>query len=602
MHWAARFFRRAVRNLRPASRRRKPRHTLRIESLEVRVVPHVSGTVFIDLNQDGIQDADDIGVAGVTVEGTDDTGATQQGVTDENGAYEIESDADNLRLAFSPFPSGLTAGPRGRHQRRPRYVSSTADSERTDQNLSLSSPMLVTTQFFYDRSIDGMNADQAAVLAVPYGLADFAIPTPLATVAEVGSVWGVAYQPASNSVYVSSFLKRHAGLRAERRGHRHDNRRHLSHRPVHGPGHRLAIDRSQRGRGRFRRRRRPTPERVGSRRRRLVPRQCHAPARRQARPRRLAGFARRADPVHGQPEHPRTGRDPDQCGRHARYLAATPRHGDPARQPDRQRHRRVQRSELAAVRSCRQGFDGLRRRHLHGRDRRWRGDLRAFVYAFDPATGVDVQPATAGPVGNLNYPRGVADDPTPDEPGDEVSAGWRPWIATFDTSTGQDAFPVHPQPWLTDIVFDGNNMVLAIRDRFGDQGGFQTGNTVATSDEQFSVIAVGDILRATQNGTAWQLESGGTATGVTTDGAGTNQGPGGGEFYFEDSGDPSQEVVTGGLAQVPGFLTVAATGNDPMAPFSGGVYHVLQFRHRPVGDQYRRDRGDSRRDLFARST
>ena len=31
-------------------------------------------------------------------------------------------------------------------------------------------------------------------------------------------------------------------------------------------------------------------------------------------------------------------------------------------------------------------------------------------------------------------------------------------------------------------------------------------------------------------------------------------------------------MVTGGLAQVPGFLTVAATGNDPMAPFSGGVF------------------------------
>ena len=252
MHWAARFFRRAVRNLRPVSRRRKPRHTLRIESLEVRVVPHVSGTVFIDLNQDGIQDADDIGVAGVTVEGTDDTGATQQGVTDENGAYEIESDADNLRLAFSQFPSGLTPG-RVVGTSGPSVRFLTADSERTDQNLSLSSPMLVTTQFFYDRSIDGMNADQAAVLAVPYGLADFAIPTPLATVAEVGSVWGVAYQPASNSVYVSSFLKRHAGLRAERRGHRHNNWRHLSHRPVHGSGHRLAIDRSQRGRCRFRR-------------------------------------------------------------------------------------------------------------------------------------------------------------------------------------------------------------------------------------------------------------------------------------------------------------------------------------------------------------
>ena len=43
-----------------------------------------------------------------------------------------------------------------------------AASERTDQNLSLSSPMLVTTQFFYDRATDGQNSAEGAVLAVPY--------------------------------------------------------------------------------------------------------------------------------------------------------------------------------------------------------------------------------------------------------------------------------------------------------------------------------------------------------------------------------------------------------------------------------------------------
>ena len=63
----------------------------------------------------------------------------------------------------------------------------------------------------YDRATDGQNSAEGAVLAVPYGVQDTAFPTPLATAADVGSVWGVAYQPVSNSVYVSSFLKRHAG-------------------------------------------------------------------------------------------------------------------------------------------------------------------------------------------------------------------------------------------------------------------------------------------------------------------------------------------------------------------------------------------------------
>ena len=93
----------------------------------------------------------------------------------------------------------------------------------------------------------------------------------------------------------------------------------------------------------------------------------------------------------------------------------------------------------------------------------------------------------------------MADDPTPDEPGDEVSGGLAGVVATFDTSTGQEGFPVHPQPWLTDIVFDGDNMVLGIRDRFGDQGGFQTGTPSPT--ERRAVLRSspsGDILRATR--------------------------------------------------------------------------------------------------------
>ena len=177
---------------------------------------------------------------------------------------------------------------------------------------------------------------------------------------------------------------------------------------------------------------------------------------------------------------------------------------------------------------------------------------------------------------NLTYARGLADDPTPDDPhsGDEVPATWKPWASTFRTDLGQDGFPVHPSPWLTDIAFDGPNMVLGIRDRFGDQGGFMTGNTAAGSEDEFSVVAAGDILRAAPGGAGWVLESNGTSGGVTTAGAGNGQGPGGGEFYFQDgSTDPvPQDVATGGLAQVAGFGTIAATGNDPSAAFTGGIY------------------------------
>src|SRR5262249_33297370 len=70
-------------------------------------------------------------------------------------------------------------------------------------------------------------------------------------------------------------------------------------------------------------------------------------------------------------------------------------------------------------------------------------DLRAFVYAFDQTSG-SFNP-TPVLTARLNYPRGFADDPTPDDqPGDEISATWQPWTSTFDTASGQQGFPVHP--------------------------------------------------------------------------------------------------------------------------------------------------------------
>ena len=64
-----------------------------------------------------------------------------------------------------------------------------------------------------------------------------------------------------------------------------------------------------------------------------------------------------------------------------------------------------------------------------------------------------------------------------------------------------------------------------------------------------------DMLRAGLIGPgAWQIEnnSSGPTFGPTA-GAGNNQGPGGGEFFFRDNLTGSHdELVFGGLAQAPG--------------------------------------------------
>lgn len=579
MSWASSRYFRAVRLNRSSSRRRT---RLRIESLESREVPHIHGTAYVDLNLNGQQDAEDPGVAGVTVTATDNTGSAISTTTEDGGTYELETDAENVRIEFSGFPQGTSPGRGG----TVRFL--TANSDRDGIDVSLASPMLVTTQFFYDQAIDGMNSYQSAVIAVPYGDEN---PTPitLATVADVGSVWGVAYQPASNSIYVSSFVKRHAGLgpNADADGFTTGGIYRID-RSTDPATVTLLIDLNDSG---------------GSL---ATGGDTHASAAEfdegdwyhdaatipQVGKRGLGGMAMSPD-----------GRTLYVMNLYTRELVEVPLKSDGTRDTSRSiRHTSVPLANPAG--SGIANFRGADMRPFavtvkgnavfvgetytaETGGNQSAADLRAFVFAFDPAQGAfrtynqsTKTFATSGnpaPVlmANLSYGRGIADDPDPSVDGDEVPADWQRWTASFDTSMGAEGFPVHPQPWLTSIVFDGESMVLGLRDRFGDQGGFQTGGTSGTEedDPSFAVIAVGDILRAAPSGTGWQLESGGAVGGVTSRGAGNGQGPGNGEFYSEDSVDPfPQEVATGALAQVPGFQTVAATGIDPVNSFSGGIY------------------------------
>lgn len=573
MHWATHLYRRALRTLRPlrtASRRPK-RARLRFEALEHREVPAVAGTVFVDLNQDGIQDVDDAGAAGVTVKATDASGTVETAITAADGTYTLQTAATSLRLQFSNFPEGTYAGRIvGTSGPATRFLD--AASDRTEVNLSLASPQLVTTQFFYDHAIEGANSGEGAVLAVPYGVTDTAFPNVLATVADVGSVWGVGFQPGSNSIYVSSFLKRHAGF---------------------GPN---AAGTGTTTGGIYRIDQATTPATVSM----LIDLNTAG-----------AGFATGTDPhptiseadggdwFHDSAALPLVGKrglgglqvSSDGgtlyvVNLNTRELVSVPLKPDGTRDTSRALQS-VPVPLTNPAGSAIVGFNpanmrpfavGVKENTVYvgvtytAETAGGASDLRAFVYAYNPTAGTfNPNPVL---VANLNYARGLADDPTPGVAGDEVSANWRAWTSAFDTTSGQDGFPVHPQPWLTDIVFDGdNNMVLGIRDRFGDQSGFQTGSPTAGDDTEYAAIAVGDILRAAPSGSTWVLESNGSSGGIATGGAGNGKGPGNGAFFFEDNTDPTpDQVTTGGLAQVPGFHTVASTASDPISAFSGGVF------------------------------
>lgn len=187
-------------------------------------------------------------------------------------------------------------------------------------------------------------------------------------------------------------------------------------------------------------------------------------------------------------------------------------------------------------------------------------DLYAYVFAVNPATLViSGTPVFSVP---LNYSRGFAD------PG--AAAEWQPW-----TTTIQAAFS-YPQPMLTDIEFENGNLILGLRDRSGDTSLDAGSNPKRTA---------GDTIRACGTFGAWTLESNGRCGGTGTAAQSTGQGPGNGEFYFQDDfcltpngANYHDEVSWGALLYLPGRQQVVSTLLDPVsrtidsnATFDGGL-------------------------------
>ena len=201
-------------------------------------------------------------------------------------------------------------------------------------------------------------------------------------------------------------------------------------------------------------------------------------------------------------------------------------------------------------------------------------DLRAFVYTFDPSN------PSAAPVQALNIPLNYERDQViNNNQGGVVLANWNPWTDTFPTGletpfVGEVAYP---QPILSDLEFDPDgNMILGFRDRWGDQLGYGV-NSPDGSQTNLSSDSAGDLLQAIYNNDtdSWTIE-----THVTEDGINGNNQPDG-EFYrnefleddnnTNDSQQVHAETAQGGLTNVPGFTELVTTAMDPVDAFSGGL-------------------------------
>lgn len=202
-------------------------------------------------------------------------------------------------------------------------------------------------------------------------------------------------------------------------------------------------------------------------------------------------------------------------------------------------------------------------------------DMHAYVYTFDPATNLFNTSAVLD--FPLNYPRGCAVNLCATQGGE---AEWNPWVTDWtinDTRFSREK--VYPQAWLTDIEFtDDNYMVLALRDRFGDQTGYNQQSTSCSSQLYHGDVA-GDLLMAAPNAGTWTLESGGSVGTKTASGSeGSTQGPGNAEFfwrdYFYDSGFDEvlhEETSMGSVLILSGKNEVVSTNYDVSRDFQGGI-------------------------------
>jgi uncharacterized repeat protein (TIGR01451 family) len=552
----------------------------------------ITGTVFHDYNANGLRDAGgpaaaaDIGLAGVSVRAWGAAGACGTTATSgANGAYSLDTTgcgAGTLRIEFTGYPAGLTPS---FHARASSGATTAAQAGTTVQfatdgttnlEVALTAPLLycqndpliaIAAQAFGDPQAP-QNAAVDAIMRIPASLTgSTGTPQPAGMVGiagfpEIGTVYGLAYARSLDRLYVGAFHKRHAGFGPT------------------GTGAIYRVDAVSSG----------------------------APAAPAVFVDLNAVFGpgtAGTDTIRGNYEGTMPGGDQtwDEVGKSSLgdiELNETGTELYAVNLADRQLYTIPTSGALTSATITRTPIphpctaaNDARPFGLEVRDgvvyvggvcsaqaTGQVANLRAYVYTYDTAT--DTFNATPVLDFALNYPRAAGNDDAINDPsGDAI---WRAWTASQNTSS------VLAEPMLSDIAFDGDDMVLGFRDRHGDQTG--TGNVGTIRG-----ITAGDILRACANGSGWTLEADGSCGGVTgAAGTSTNQARGpasvgntrGGEFYpldhysnttppfFINNTPPDyngrhDENAQGALEQVPGFPQIASTVMDPFRFNSGGL-------------------------------
>ncbi|MEL6268239.1 MAG: SdrD B-like domain-containing protein, partial [Chloroflexota bacterium] len=588
------------------------------QAVEVYAAGQISGIVFRDFNANATQDANEPPIEGVQVVGTDELGNVVNATTDATGTYTLPFLAgDSARVEFvlpasldflQPGAGSLAGGNSGFSSVQfidisGGNVTGVDVGFNNPSQYCHANPELVVSCYVYGEvdeppfTTDGGTtifnpAVQTALLSFPYDTSGTTVSSGTydrqAFNADIGAVWGTSYHARSDSLLVSAFTKRHSGFGPG------------------GPGAIYNIDFSRAGSG---------PGAAGA-----VSlwvdlaavtgntfTDSHSPL---PDPGRTQGnLFDDIDAFNGVGTTSLGDLDLN-ADESVVYVSDLENRGGSNRpllyelsmNPDGSYGGTVNQIEYPAavtgvngvVQGCANGdlragalkynngrlFAGLTCAPLYAYDANDPDNppddqLRAYVFAYDPGVGWQANPVAEF---DLNYPRGDAST----DPPNTLVGDWSSWtLSTDGVIDGDDFRPEMPfgkqqgraQPLLSDIEFDERGfMIVGLMDRNGHQTGNAEGAAGAGPVEG---ISAGDTLRLIPDNqtlpTGWTLENAGS-DGTSTGSATNSEGPGGGEFYFEDAfGTTHDEVTLGGLALLYGSNEVVASVFDPLAIRSGGV-------------------------------
>ncbi len=181
----------------------------------------ISGTVFRDFNSNGLLDANEPGIGGITVTAVSDTGDTRTTTTDANGTYTLTPDlvGNEARVEFTlPTDGSLDfLKPSVAGGTTVQFVDISNDVFNVNAGFlnpaqyALAAAEVVAPRF--QRGENVLTTNQPVIQGHDYNLNSANPPlTVYANADQVGTIYGMAYQSSSEVLFGSTYIRRGAGV------------------------------------------------------------------------------------------------------------------------------------------------------------------------------------------------------------------------------------------------------------------------------------------------------------------------------------------------------------------------------------------------------